>query len=121
MRLDKYIWAIRLYKTKSEAATACKNGRVLLNDQVAKASKVVKTGDHIEAKLHIITRSFKVLDLPKNRVGAKLVPEFAMETTSKEEQEKLLLYQEQQRINKKLGIKGRPTKKERRDIKRFLD
>ncbi|MGB0390576.1 MAG: RNA-binding S4 domain-containing protein [Salibacteraceae bacterium] len=119
MRLDKFIWAIRLFKTRSLASVACGNEKVKVNSDVAKASRTVKSKDIISIRVAPIWRSFEVLDIPKSRIGAKLLVDYVVETTP---QEDLGLLENQQLINrqnKMLGIKGRPTKKDRRDIDKF--
>ena len=116
MRLDKFIWAVRIHKTRSLASKACSAEKVKLNGEFAKSSKIVSSGLVVSIKANPIWRSYKVIDLPKSRVGAKLISRFIIETTSPKE-----LYQLEQnelinRQNKFLGIKGRPTKKDRRDL-----
>ncbi len=116
MRLDKFIWAVRFFKTRSIASIECQAYHVKLNNNDAKPSKEVSPGDVISVKVRPIWRTYKVLDIPKSRVGAKLVPDYIIETTSEEDLEQLKLFQEHNRVNKHLGIKGRPTKKQRRDL-----
>ncbi|MGB0888039.1 MAG: RNA-binding S4 domain-containing protein [Vicingaceae bacterium] len=116
MRLDKFIWATRLFKTRSIASKACLSEQVKLNDSFFKPSKSVSVGDIISIKSIPIWRTFKVIDFPKSRVGAKLVPNFIVETTSEDDLLQLQQIQEANRQNKFLGIKGRPTKKVRRDL-----
>jgi len=115
MRADKYLWAVRLYKTRSLAAEALKLGRIVEEDLPLKASRNLKAGDSFGIKYTGYTRNFTVKDLPKSRVGAALVENFIEETTSSEEQEKremLFLARKHQRSQ---GL-GRPTKRERRDL-----
>lgn len=121
MRLDKYIWSVRLFKTRSLAAKACGSEKVKLNGQLAKASKEIKVGDTLEIRVTPIWRSFEILDIPKSRVGAKLVPDLINELTPEEKLEELEQIRRLNRQNKQFGIKGRPTKKNRRDIGGFLD
>lgn len=120
MRIDKYIWAIRLFKTRSLASKACQNEKVKLNNQFVKAAKPLKTGDIIGIKEIPIWRTFKVLDFPKSRVGAKLVANYFVELTSEDDLAQLELVQQSNRQNQLLGIKGRPTKKDRRAINQVL-
>ena len=88
-RLDKWLWAARIFKTRSIAADACKNGRISIGGVKQKASKMVKEGDVIEVRKPPITYSFKVLQAIQNRVGAKLVPEVLENVTAKEQLELL--------------------------------
>jgi len=119
MRVDSYLWAVRLYKTRSLAADSLKLGRILIDDQPIKASRTLKPGDHFTLKYTGYLRTFKVLDLPKSRVGAPLVENFLLETTQKEELEKremILLARKHQRNQ---GL-GRPTKRDRRDLDAWI-
>lgn len=121
MRLDKFIWATRLFKTRSISSKACGSEKVKLNEAFTKPSKAVAIGNIISIKVVPIWRTYKVIDLPKSRVGAKLVPNFLIETTPEEDIAQLEMIQEGNRQNKFLGIKGRPTKKVRRDLDNLLD
>lgn len=116
MRIDKYIWTVRLAKTRSLATKLCNDGKVLVNEDVVKASKVIQPTDRISVKFHPIWRDFKIIDIPISRIGAKLVAEHIIETTDAE----ILAHYESilqaNRQNKQLGFKGRPTKKDRRDL-----
>lgn len=116
MRIDKYIWTIRLLKTRSLASKECAANKVLLNDEFVKASKEVKSGDIISIRVNPIWKSFKVIDIPKSRVGAKLVPEYAIETTDATDLETLETAQEMQRQMRFQGFRGRPTKRDRRKL-----
>jgi len=116
MRIDKYIWTIRLFKTRSLAIKECTSNRVLINDEIVKASKEVKTGDTISIRVSPIWKSYKVLDFPKSRVGAKLVPDFVVETTDELDLETLATAQEVQRQMRNQGFRGRPTKRDRRKL-----
>ena len=121
MRLDKFIWSTRLFKTRSIASKACASEKVKLNDVFAKPSKAVSIGDVISIKVVPIWKTYKVIDIPKSRVGAKLVPDLLLETTPEEDIAQLEMIQQGNRQNKVLGIKGRPTKKVRRDLDNLLD
>jgi len=121
MRIDKYIWAVRLAKSRSVSAKLCNSEGVMLNDQFVKGSKEIKIGNTFKIKANPIWRTYKVLDIPKSRVGAKLVPDLIKEITSQEDLDFLKSIDDHNRMNKYLGIKGRPTKKNRRDINEFLD
>ncbi len=121
VRIDKFLWAVRLFKTRSQAAEACSKGQVLINGNTAKPSKEVKTGDEISVKVKVIYRTYKILQLLDKRVGAKLVDGYIQETTSEDDLMKLKLYQEYQRTAvPKRTEKGRPTKKQRRQLDRYL-
>ena len=119
MRIDKYIWCIRIFKTRSLATKACNEGKVLLNNKVIKPGKIIKENDIISVKTIPIWRLFKVLDFPKSRINVKLVSDYAIEITSEDDLFKLKEYQNINKENKYLGIKGRPTKKDRRNINKL--
>jgi ribosome-associated heat shock protein Hsp15 len=121
MRLDKFLWCVRLSKTRSIAAKSCQAKHVLVNGLESKPSRIVHERDIISIKSIPIWKTFKVRDFPRSRVGAKLVETYIFETTSKEELAKLEEFQLNQRYNKSLGLKGRPTKKDRRDLSDFTD
>jgi ribosome-associated heat shock protein Hsp15 len=115
MRIDKYLWCLRYYKTRSIATTACKKGHVKVNSLAAKPSRDVYATDKIELRKDQVNYTLTVLDTPPNRVGAKLVDIYRVDTTPKsafEAQELLKLAKDYYR---KKGT-GRPTKKDRRDI-----
>ncbi len=116
MRIDKFIWAVRLSKTRSLASKECLANKVLLNDNFVKPSKEIKAGDQFSIRVNPIWKSYKVLGFPKSRVGAKLVPDFIIETTSEEDLESLKLAQEINRQMRHEGFKGRPTKRDRRKL-----
>jgi len=118
-RLDKYLWSVRIYKTRSEAADACKSGRVKVNGTEAKSSRDVKAGDILEVRRQNITFKFKILDLIDRRQPAKLVPEFIENITPEEELAKLYAPKESIFLYRERGT-GRPTKKERRDMDDLL-
>ena len=120
MRIDKYIWSIRVFKTRSLATKSCIGDKIKLNGEFAKPSKVVKKNDIIAIKKVPIWRVYKVISLPKTRVGAKLVEDFSLEITSKEDLELLKQYELINRQNRSIGIKGRPTKKDRRNLGDWL-
>ena len=118
-RLDKWLWAARIFKTRSIAADACKNGRISIGGVKQKASKMVKEGDVIEVRKPPITYSFKVLQAIQNRVGAKLVPEVLENVTTKEQLELLEMNRISGFVGRARGT-GRPTKKERRELDGFI-
>ena len=118
-RLDKWLWAARIFKTRSIAADACKNGRITIGGVKQKASKMVKEGDVIEVRKPPITYAFKVLKAIQNRVGAKLVPEVLENVTPKEQLELLEMNRISGFVGRARGT-GRPTKKERRELDDFI-
>ena len=120
MRIDKYIWAIRLFKTRSLASKACIGEKVKLNGDFIKSSKIVNKNDVIAIKVVPIWRIFKIINLPKTRVGAKLVGDFSKEITPNGDLELLNQYEFINRQNRSIGIKGRPTKKDRRNLGDWL-
>lgn len=115
VRIDKYLWAIRVYKTRSEATDACKGGKIRLNGGDVKPSKAVKTGDVIVARKGAVTYTYKVLQLIDKRQGAKLVPLYAENLTPPEELAKLRAPVETFFLKRDRGA-GRPTKKDRRQM-----
>ena len=115
VRLDKYLWSIRVYKTRTEATTACNGGKVRLNGADAKPSKAVKVGDEIVVRKGPVTYTFKVLQLIDKRQGAKLVPQYAENLTPEEELAKLHAPVETFFLKRDRGT-GRPTKKDRRQM-----
>jgi ribosome-associated heat shock protein Hsp15 len=120
MRIDKYIWAIRLFKTRSLAAKSCTSEKVKLNGNLVKSSKIVKQNDIIAIKVVPIWKIFKIIDLPKTRISAKLVGDFSKEITSKGDLELLKQYELVNKQNRSIGFKGRPTKKDRRNLGDWL-
>ncbi len=118
MRLDKFIWCVRLCKTRSLAAEECKRGQVQLNDHEAKSSAVVKIGDRVSVRQAPIWRVFEVKEIPPSRVGAKLVPELIEDKTPWEDLEKQELARKVRVAGRDPGA-GRPTKRDRRDMERF--
>ena len=119
-RIDKYIWAIRLFKTRSEATEACNGNKVQLNGVAAKPSKTVKAGDSISVRKGAVQYSYKVLKIAENRMGAQLVPEFAENLTPQSELDKLHAPRETFFVKRDRGS-GRPTKKDRREMDELWD
>lgn len=117
--MDKWLWAARIFKTRSIAADACKNGRITMSGVKQKASKMIKEGDIVEVRKPPITYSFKVLKAIQNRVGAKLVPEVLENVTAKEQLELLEMNRISGFVGRARGT-GRPTKKERRELDDFI-
>lgn len=120
MRIDKYLWCVRYYKTRSIATEAIKKGHVSVNNQTAKASRDVYPGDKISLRKDQINYTLEVLDLPPNRVGAKLVDIYRKDTTPAESFEHLELLKLAKEHYRSKG-QGRPTKKDRRDIDDYID
>lgn len=120
MRIDKYLWCVRKYKTRSLATDALKKSRVIINDEPAKASREVKVGDRIGFRKDGVLYQVEVLDIPKSRVGAKLVPDLIRDITTAEELEKQQFINMMHKLSRPRGT-GRPTKKERRDLNDFMD
>lgn len=120
VRIDKWLWAVRLYKTRSQATEACKKGHVSVDNTTVKASREVHVGDVIQVRKSPITRSFKVLALTGKRMGAKLVPDYLVDVTPAEELE-ILEIQKNMRWSDRAKGTGRPTKKDRRDLDEFFD
>lgn len=118
MRLDKFLWCVRLFKTRSLATDALKREQVMLNGRVVKPSAEVKVGDVFALRTPPIWRSWDISALPSSRVGAKLVPGSIAERTSFEDLEKLELSRLAQAQHRPAG-EGRPTKRDRRDMDRF--
>jgi len=115
VRLDKYVWAIRAFKTRSDATEACKGNKVKVGGTVAKPSKPVKIGDTIEIRKGAVLFTYKVKALLENRVGAKAVPDYAENLTPQSELDKLKAPAETFFLRRDRGT-GRPTKKERREM-----
>lgn len=117
-RIDKWLWAARIFKTRSIAADACKNGRISIKGVKQKPSKMIKEGDIIEVRKPPVTYSFRVLKAIQNRVGAKLVPEVLENVTTPDQLELLEMHRISGFIDRARGT-GRPTKKERRELDDF--
>lgn len=119
-RIDKWMWAVRIFKTRSIAAEACKKGRISINGALAKAARTVKPGDIIQVRKPPVTYSFKVLQPIEKRVGAKLVAEMMENVTTPEQYELLEMSRVSGFINRAKGT-GRPTKKDRRSLEGFTE
>ena len=115
---DKYLWCIRLFKTRSIAADACKKGHVKINDLPLKPSREIYGNEEILIRKNQINYKIKVIDIPANRVGAKLVNLYRKDLTPKEEFERTELLKYSKDYYRKKGT-GRPTKKDRRDIEEY--
>ena len=119
MRLDKFLWCVRYFKTRSMAAEAIKKNRVKVNGDVAKSSREVSPSDLITVRKDQIDYQFQILQLPKSRMAAKLVSLHISDKTPKEELEKLEIKRLEQDYYREKG-EGRPTKKDRRDLDDFI-
>ena len=118
MRVDKYLWCIRLFKTRSIATEACKKGHIRINDNQVKPSREVYATDKIVVRKNQINYIIEVLDIPKNRIGAKIVDLYRKDITPKEAFEHFDLLKYSKDYYRKKGT-GRPTKKDRRDIDEY--
>ena len=120
VRIDKWLWATRVFKTRTIATTACKLGRVTMGGMTVKPSHGIKVGDHIDVRKPPVTYSFEVLGLLNNRVGAKLVPQYLKNVTSPDQLRLLEMVKINGFVNRQRGL-GRPTKKEGRELQDFTD
>jgi len=120
MRIDKYLWTIRYFKTRNQATEACKKGHVKVNGSNSKPSKEIFIGEKIIVRKNQINYQLEVLDIPPNRVGAKLVDLYRKDTTPKEAFENQELLKASKDYYRKKGT-GRPTKRDRRDIEDYTD
>lgn len=119
-RIDKWMWATRIFKTRTIATEACKKGRVSIGGSSVKPSRTIKVGDIIQVRKPPITYSFKVLALTEKRMGAKLVPEYLENITPPEQYEILEMSRISGFVNRSKGL-GRPTKREGRELKKFTE
>ncbi len=119
-RIDKWLWAARIFKTRSLAADACKNGRVMMGGMNVKPSRMIKEGDVIDVRKPPVTYSFRVLKCIEMRVGAKLLPEIYENITDPKQYEILEMSRISGFVDRARGT-GRPTKKDRRQMDAFID
>ena len=119
-RVDKWLWAVRIFKTRSIATDACKKGRVAVGGPVVKPSRMIHVGDIVSVRKPPIEYSFRVIQLLGSRVGAKRVEEFMQNVTPREQYELLELQRVSGFVNRAKGL-GRPTKKDRRDLDQFAE
>lgn len=115
IRIDKYLWAVRLYKTRSIATEACRSGRVKMNGIALKPSHEIKVGEVYELSIEQMHRVVEVKNLLGNRVSAKLVPDFMLDRTPQEEYERIQMIRQYSFEHRDRGV-GRPTKRDRREI-----
>lgn len=120
VRIDKYLWAIRVFKTRSEATDACKGGKVRVNGADIKPSKTVRTGDVIVVRKGAVSYTYRVIECLEKRQGAQLVPKFAENLTPQEELDKLRAPVETFFLKRDRGA-GRPTKKDRRQMENLWE
>jgi len=120
MRIDKYLWCTRYYKTRNQATEACKKGHVRIGEQVVKPSREVLPADRITVRKNQMNLRLTVLDIPPGRMGAKWVGIYREDTTPAEEVEQIRMIQNTREYYRNKGT-GRPTKKDRRDLDEYLD
>lgn len=120
VRIDKWLWAVRLFKTRSIATEACKKGKISISGTNVKPSRMIKIGDIIDIRKNPITYSFEVLDLTERRMGVKLVPQYMKDVTPPSQLEILEMIKVTGFVDRAKGM-GRPTKKDRRDLEDFSD
>ncbi len=120
MRIDKFLWCIRVFKTRTLAASQCKLDKVWVNAELIKASRELKIGDVIRIRKGPIHFSYQVISFPHTRVGAKLVSTYSMDVTPEDEMKKLEIIRLQYKNDRQRGL-GRPTKKERRDLDDYTE
>lgn len=120
MRIDKYLWSVRVFKTRSIATAECRSNKVLLDDQPVKPAREIKENDLIKVRKGAVWYHYRVKGIPKSRIGAKLVEEFLDNQTPKDELVKLEIIR-QNVIQTRWEGGGRPTKKDRRDLGKFID
>lgn len=118
VRVDKWLWAVRVFKTRSIATDAVKKGRVMVNDVLVKPSRTIKPGDVVKVRKPPVTYSFRVIQLVQNRLGAKLVADYMENITPKSELDLLDIVRISGFIDRRKGL-GRPTKREGRDLAEF--
>ena len=118
LRIDKFLWCIRVYKTRSQATIACRGGKIKVNGEGVKPSYEVKQGDRLQVRFFSIYKVFTVIGFPSSRVPAKIVADYVEDITPAEDLEKLKTTRMSQGIFRDKGS-GRPTKKDRRDIEKF--
>lgn len=120
VRIDKWMWATRIFKTRTIAVEACKKGRVMINNVTVKPSRMIKKNDVLQVRKPPVVYSFKVLELTDKRMGAKLVENFLQNVTTPDQLQILELQKIEGFINRARGT-GRPTKKDRRDLEEFTE
>ena len=119
-RLDKWLWCVRVFKTRAEAAAACRGNSVQVNGLPAKPGRNVHPGEIVSIRIGLVRRTLKVVGLPRSRVAAKQLPEFVADLTPPEEYEKARQARIEHLLARERG-RGRPTKKDRRDMGRLFE
>lgn len=119
-RLDKWLWSVRVLKTRPEATATCRNDRVAVNDLLAKPGRAVRVGEIVTVRLGTVTRTLKVVGLPRSRVAAKLLTEYLTDLTPPAEYERARQARLEHLLARERG-QGRPTKKDRRDMGQLFD
>lgn len=120
VRIDKWMWATRIFKTRTIAAEACKKNRVMIGGVNVKPSRMIKVGDVVQVRKPPVTFSFKVLALTERRMGAKMVPDYLENVTTPDQYEILEMNKISGFVDRARGL-GRPTKKDRRELEQFTD
>jgi ribosome-associated heat shock protein Hsp15 len=118
-RLDKWLWSVRVFKTRAEATAHCRNGRVQVNGLDAKPGRDIHVGETVTARVGIVTRTLRVVGVPRSRVGAKQLPEFLTDLTPPAEYDRAKQASLEHLLARERG-RGRPTKKDRRDLGRLF-
>ena len=119
MRIDKFLWSVRLFKTRSLATSAVRDGKVSVGGDAVKASREIKVGEKVAIRRGAITFAVEIRAIPKGRVGAKLVDDYMRDATDVEELEKLEMLRAERQLHPKM--KGRPTKRSRREWRKWMD
>lgn len=119
-RLDKWLWSVRVFKTRAEATAQCRNGRVQVNGLDAKPGRDIHVGETVTARVGIVTRTLKVVGVPRSRVAAKQLPEFLQDLTPPAEYDRAKQASLEHMLARERG-QGRPTKKDRREMGRLFD
>ena len=119
-RVDKWLWSMRVFKTRTIATDACKKGRVTMNGSAVKPSRTIKPGEIIDVKKPPITYTFKVIGIPTGRLGAKLVPEYLENLTPQSQYDLLEMSRISGFVNRSKGL-GRPTKRDGRELAKFRE
>ena len=123
VRIDRWLWAVRLYKTRSQAGTACRRNQISIGGQFVKPARAITCGTVLQIQRDQMKRTVRVLELAEKRIGAKLVPQHLEDLTPEAELERSRTAREQLRLNRVYQVQGegRPSKKQRREIEKFLD
>lgn len=119
-RVDKWLWAMRVFKTRTQATDACKKGRVSIGDTVVKPSRVIHTGDIVNVRKPPVTYTFRVLQLTENRLGARLVPDYLENLTPQSQYDILEMTRISGFVDRRKGL-GRPTKRDSREMNKFRE